>query len=67
VDRNLYSHDRLDYIHKLRQNLMNQPTDRMHNNHWLILNHTEYCTEKNEGTNEKLYSMYFGSLVTLFR
>jgi len=32
-DMNLHSHERVDYIHNMRQNLMIQLTDRMHNNH----------------------------------
>jgi hypothetical protein len=33
VDMNLHSHERVDYIDKMHQNLMNQLTDRTHNNH----------------------------------
>jgi hypothetical protein len=33
VDMSLHFYDRLDYIDKTRQNLMNQLIDQTHNNH----------------------------------
>jgi hypothetical protein len=70
VDMRLYFHDRLDYNDKMRQNLMNQLIDQMHNNHSLILNRIQCCEERKNILVRRriLFNInYFGSLVALFR